>query len=377
MRRRTVSILAALTVLLCVPLAAAPAAHAQTVTLTTPYPAVTVAPGDKVTFDVSVSSSPDQRLDLRVDAPEGWETTLRGGGFVISSVFGDADVTLEVSIPPDAEGRHQVTLIADGDGAASRLPLTLSVTGGAQGALALEAEFATLSGQATDTFDYTVTLRNALPGETTFALSVVGPPGWDVSAHPSAEQRATTVTVEGGGTATVNVTADPPDDVTAGTYPIVLTATGGGREASVELTAEVTGNVDMTLTTPDERLNADGTAGGQTRVPLVLVNNGSAPLAGVTFSASPPSGWEVTFEPETVNVDARSSTTVNALITPSDDAVAGDYMVTLTAEVEGQRTSVDIRYTVETSRWWGLVGVLIIVAVAAGLWYVFRVYGRR
>src|SRR5690606_34575193 len=147
-----------------------------------------------------------------------------------------------------------------------------------------------------------------------------GPPGWDVSAHPSAEQRATTVTVEGGGTATVNVTADPPDDVTAGTYPIVLTATGGGREASVELTAEVTGNVDMTLTTPDERLNADGTAGGQTRVPLVLVNNGSAPLAGVTFSASPPSGWEVTFEPETVNVDARSSTTVNALITPSDDA---------------------------------------------------------
>ncbi|HEY8451310.1 MAG: NEW3 domain-containing protein [Micromonosporaceae bacterium] len=363
--------------LLCVPLAAAPAAHAQTVTLTTPYPAVTVAPGDKVTFDVSVSSSPDQRLDLRVDAPEGWETTLRGGGFVISSVFGDADVTLEVSIPPDAEGRHQVTLIADGDGAASRLPLTLSVTGGAQGALALEAEFATLSGQATDTFDYTVTLRNALPGETTFALSVVGPPGWDVSAHPSAEQRATTVTVEGGGTATVNVTADPPDDVTAGTYPIVLTATGGGREASVELTAEVTGNVDMTLTTPDERLNADGTAGGQTRVPLVLVNNGSAPLAGVTFSASPPSGWEVTFEPETVNVDARSSTTVNALITPSDDAVAGDYMVTLTAEVEGQRTSVDIRYTVETSRWWGLVGVLIIVAVAAGLWYVFRVYGRR
>jgi uncharacterized membrane protein len=377
LRRRTVSILAALTVLLCVPLAAAPAAHAQTVTLTTPYPAVTVAPGDKVTFDVSVSSSPDQRLDLRVDAPEGWETTLRGGGFVISSVFGDADVTLEVSIPPDAEGRHQVTLIADGDGAASRLPLTLSVTGGAQGALALEAEFATLSGQATDTFDYTVTLRNALPGETTFALSVVGPPGWDVSAHPSAEQRATTVTVEGGGTATVNVTADPPDDVTAGTYPIVLTATGGGREASVELTAEVTGNVDMTLTTPDERLNADGTAGGQTRVPLVLVNNGSAPLAGVTFSASPPSGWEVTFEPETVNVDARSSTTVNALITPSDDAVAGDYMVTLTAEVEGQRTSVDIRYTVETSRWWGLVGVLIIVAVAAGLWYVFRVYGRR
>ena len=363
--------------LLCVPVAAAPVAHAQTVTLTTPYPAVTVAPGDKVTFDVSVSSSPPQRMDLRVEAPEGWETTLRGGGFVISSVFGDADITLEVSVPPDAEGRHQVTLIADGDGGASRLPFTLSVTGGAQGALALEAEFASLSGRATDTFDYTVTLRNALPGETTFALSVVGPPGWDVSAHPTAEQRATTVTVEGGGTATIRVTADPPDDVTAGTYPIVLTVSGGGREATAELAAQVTGTVDMALTTPDERLNADGTAGGQTRLPLVVINNGSAPLTGVTFSASPPSGWEVTFEPESVDVDARSTATVTALITPSDEAVAGDYMVTLTAQVEGQRTSVDIRYTVETSRWWGLVGILIIVAVAAGLWYVFRVYGRR
>ena len=66
-----------------------------------------------------------------------------------------------------------------------------------------------------------------------------------------------------------------------------------------------------------------------------------------------------------------------AIITPSGDAVAGDYMVTLTAEQDGQQSSTDIRFTVETSRWWGLAGILLIVAVGVGLWYVFRVYGRR
>lgn len=366
-------------VLLVAPFAAAPAAWAQTVRLSTPYPAISVAPGDTVTFDITVSSSPAQRMDLRVTAPDGWGTTLRGGGFVVSSVHGgDVDITLEVVVPPDAEGSHEVVVAADGaDGGSGRLTLSLTVSGSTEGAVSLAAEFASLSGQATDTFDYSATLRSSLPGETTFALSAQGPSGWDVSAHPSTQERATTVTVDGGGTATINVSADPPDEVTAGSYPIQLVVSGGGRETSTEFVAEVTGNVDLTLTTPDERLNADGGAGSQTTVPLVLVNNGSAPLSGVTLSASPPSGWDVTFEPSTVDVEAQSSTGLEAVITPADDAVAGDYVVTLTAEASGQQESVDIRYTVETSRWWGLVGILIIVAVAAGLWYVFRVYGRR
>jgi uncharacterized membrane protein len=378
-RRWSTSIIAALAILLGWQVSGAVPAHGATLTLSTPYPAVVVEAGDDVSLDLKVASSPPQRVELDVRAPKGWTTTLRGGGFVVSGVHaGDTEVTLDIAVPPEAKGTHKVTVTARGaNGERARLPVSLSVRGGGGGDVALEAEFAELSGGASDTFSYSVTLRNGTPKKTTFALSAKGPSGWEVSAHPSAQQRATTVSVDGGGTATIEVSADPPDNVTAGTYPISLGVQGGGRQAVTELVAEVTGSVEMELSTPDERLNASGSAGDRTRVPLVLSNKGTAPLNGVTMSASPPSGWEVTFEPETVNVGPRQTAEVVAVITPSDDAVTGDYMVTLTAGKEGQQSSADVRYSVETSRWWGLLGIAVILLVAAGLWQVFRVYGRR
>jgi len=366
-------------------LAAAAPAHATAssqraaLTLSTPYPSVVVEPGAKVSLDLKVSASPAGRVELDVDAPKGWKTALRGGGFVVSSVHaGKAEVTLDVTVPADAKGTRKVIVTADGPaGQRARLPLTLSVRGGGSGSVDLEAEFAKLTGKATDTFSYNVTLRNDTAKKTTFALNVQGPSGWNVSANPSAQSQATTVTVDGGATETINVSADPPDNITAGTYPIRLGVSGGGRDTAIDLAAEITGTVEMELTTPEERLNASGTSGDQTRVPVIITNKGSAPLNGVKLSGSPPSGWEVKFEPETVNVEPQKSVRANALITPSGDAIAGDYMVTLQAEKDGQTSSVDIRYTVETSQWWGLVGILVILLVGGGLWYVFRVYGRR
>lgn len=377
--RKSLAILATLAMALGVNLAAAPAAHAAGITVSTPYPSLAVQPGETVSLELKVDSDPAQHVDLDVDAPKGWDTTLRGGGFVVNSVHADnAKVTLDVAVPDDAKGTHKVTVTARGaDGSRDRLPLSLAVRGGGKGAIDLETEFAELSGSPTDTFSYSVTLRNDTARETRFALSAAGPSGWEVSAHPSTEQRATTVTVGPGATSTIEVSADPPDTATAGDYPIRLAVNGGGQEKAIDLVAKITGAAQLELATPDERLNASGSTGDETRVSLVVNNKGSAPLNNVTLTSSPPSGWKVTFEPETVNVAPQKSARVTAVITPADDAVTGDYMVTLTAEQDGQQSSTDIRFTVETSRWWGLAGILLIVAVGVGLWYVFRVYGRR
>lgn len=362
--------------------AAAAPAYGQTtasITLTTPYPSVVVEPGSQVSLDLKVKASPAGRVELDVDAPKGWRTSLRGGGFVVSSVHaGSTDVTLDVNVPADAKGKNKVTVTAKGPGGQrAQLPLTLSVRGGGSGSIGLEAEFAKLTGKPTDTFNYSVTLRNGTAKKTTYALQVQGPAGWNVSANPSAQSQATTVTVDGGATETISVTADPPDNVTAGAYPIRLGVSGGGQNAAIDLAAEISGTGEVELTTKDERLNASGTSGDRTRVQLVITNKGSAPVNGVKLSSSPPAGWEVTFEPETVNIEPQKQVEATAIITPSGDAVAGDYMVTLRAESDGQTSSADIRYTVETSQWWGLLGILLIAAVAGGLWQVFRVYGRR
>jgi uncharacterized membrane protein len=136
----------------------------------------------------------------------------------------------------------------------------------------------------------------------------------------------------------------------------------------------------MTLTTPDDRLSASGSAGAATAVAFDVTNTGTAPLTLVTVAATPPTGWEVTFDPENVPTIAPNETaTVTATITPSGEAVAGDYVVSFTASAneEAASASAAVRFTVETSPLWAFVGLALIALIIGGLLYVFRTYGRR
>jgi uncharacterized membrane protein len=140
----------------------------------------------------------------------------------------------------------------------------------------------------------------------------------------------------------------------------------------------VTGTFDIGIVLPDERLNVDVQAGAATEVPLLVVNEGSAPLAGVSIGATPPSGWEVSFNPSSVDViEPGASAEVTAVITPSSEAIVGDYRITMRANVPEAEDSVEVRATVETSALWGAVGIVIIVGALAALAMVFRRFGRR
>ena len=61
---------------------------------------------------------------------------------------------------------------------------------------------------------------------------------------------------------------------------------------------------------------------------FILTNTGTATVENVTLAATPPTGWDVTFDQETVNVPVDAPVTVTATITPSGEAVAGDYVIT-------------------------------------------------
>ncbi len=47
-------------------------------------------------------------------------------------------------------------------------------------------------------------------------------------------------------------------------------------------------------------MSGDAYAGQEKSFPLVLHNTGSAPAQDIQLTASPPSGWKVTFEPKQV-----------------------------------------------------------------------------
>ena len=76
-------------------------------------------------------------------------------------------------------------------------------------------------------------------------------------------------------------------------------------------------------------------------------------------------------------IAAKETATMTATSVPSNDAIAGDYVVTYNARTTGASGTVDIRMTIETSPLFGFVGLALIVLVLFGLWWVFQRYGRR
>jgi uncharacterized membrane protein len=134
----------------------------------------------------------------------------------------------------------------------------------------------------------------------------------------------------------------------------------------------------MELSTPTGNLSGELTAGSEKKMELVVTNTGSSELRDIEMKAEPPVDWEVRFEPEVIETLAAGETaTVNVFIKSSPKAIAGDYMVNVEASTPETTAKADLRMSVKTSVLWGLVGVVIIALVAAGIWYLFRKYGRQ
>ena len=82
-------------------------ATAATFNLSTPYPSVTIQPGNTVTFDLDVAVPSPERVDLAVSGtPSGWTADVRGGGNIVNSVYAGgstaAALQLSVTVPQAA-----------------------------------------------------------------------------------------------------------------------------------------------------------------------------------------------------------------------------------------------------------------------------------
>lgn len=359
-------------------------ATAATFNLTTPYPSVTIQPGNTVTFDLDVTVPSPQKVDLAVSgAPTGWNASVRGGGNIVDSVYAggstSAAVQLSVTVPQGAAAGSSTIVVTASTGADTRrLAIVVTVLGTTGGAVTLSSDFPKLTGAPSSTFSYSVSLANTGTQKETYTLQGQGPDGWTVSVHPSSNAQALTDTVDGGGSDSLSVTAQPPATIAAGAYPIQVTASSGGQSANTTLEADVTGTPALTLSTPNQVLNASVTAGSTGTITMVVSNTGSTVLTNVAVTAAAPTGWTSTFDPATIaSLQPNSSATVTSTIKPTSDALAGDYDVTFTATSGSATSNIDIRTTVQTSPLWGFIGLALIAAVLIGLAWVFRRFGRR
>ena len=278
-----------------------------------------------------------------------------------------------------APGTNQVVIEGrTAAGITSRLTLDIAIEQQEAGAVTLTADFPSLRGSTSATFRFNLSLHNGTNQQVTFGLETDAPQGWTVDARPSGSEQAASAVVDAGGNTSIAVTAKAPVDAPAGTYNIVVRAVGGPVPAEAPLQVEITGSFAMALDTSDSRLNARATAGSATVLTLVVTNNGSAPLTNVALTSTPPRNWKVDFSPTTIPAIAPgASENVQVSITAANDALAGDYVLTLSARNADANSKVDIRTTVETSPIGYVIGIAILILVAVGLFFVFQRYGRR
>lgn len=364
---------------------ATPTAAPPDLLLYTTYPSQVIELGESVTVKLTLRAvGKAQTVQMEMaEIPEGWTATFRGGGRVIQAVYVGADSSESVDLnltPPEgaAAGAYNFVVRARGEELEAELPITLTVQEKVPASLTFKTDLPTLKGSPTTTFRYSTTLKNEGDEDLTVNLTADTPSGF-LAKFTVAGQEVTSFPLPANSSKSISIEIDPIVEVEAGRYPITVYANGGEVQASLELTAEVTGQHNLTVSGPDGRLSGRANAGKETTLQVIVTNSGTAAAQGVEMSATAPTGWTVSFEPEVIaEIPAGGQADVTVKLKPAEKAVAGDYVVTIRARpADGSNKVADFRITVTTSTLWGVVGIaLIAIAVGVVALAVTR-FGRR
>lgn len=244
-----------------------------------------------------------------------------------------------------------------------------------------DVQFPEIKAKAGASFTFNADLTYDGDEEQTFDLVGTGPEGWYVSIAPSyQESEITAIKMIPGKKETLKITAVPLIKQDPGEYDITISAKNEDLklEAETKFKAIITATYDFTLTSKTGMLNTKATSGKNNPFIIVLTSTGSANIENIALKADAPEKWIVKFDPEKIEtLKSEETKEVKVTITPPDKTIAGDYMLTFSANSENSSQTIDVRVTVETPSIWGWVGIGIIVIVVIGVAIIFARLGRR
>ena len=355
--------------------------------LITDYPAVSVRPGTTSTVSLRLQNYglPPERFALSIDGtPAGWTAVLLGGGQPVAAAMAATDssvsLQLRLDVPADADiSARTMTVKAEGEGNNISLPLTINLAKELPAKLALSPQLPSLRGTPKSSFDYTIAVKNDSGRNLTVSLAATAPQNFETSfTEAYGSQELSSVPVDAGASKDVKLKVRPPSSVDAGRFPLEVTATAADTTVKADLTLEVVGQPRLSIAGRDGLVSARAEAGKQSTVAVTVANDGTAPADDIELSGSGPGGWKVEFDKKTIDRLAPNQTSeVNALITPTDKSLAGDYMATIRAASRGENASTQFRVTVATSTTWGIVAFGIIGAALLVMFGAVARFGRR
>jgi uncharacterized membrane protein len=355
--------------------------------LLTDYPAVTLRPGSTSSINLKLQNygSPPERLALSVaGVPSGWTATLIGNGQPVSAALpatnSSVSLELRLDVPKDAAvGTTNLTVNAQGGGVNASLPVAVTLATDLPAKLALNPQLPELRGTSKSNFEFQLGIKNDSGKKVTVSLAATAPPNFDATfTEQYGSQELNALPLDPGQSKDVKLKVRPPNTIAAGKYKVTAKVSADDATATSDLVLDITGQPKIDITGREGLLSARASAGVETSIPVVLTNTGTAAAEQIELSGSGPSGWKVSFEPKTVDkIAPNENKEVQALVTPTAKAIAGDYVTTLRASARGESSSQTFRIAVVTSTMWGiwgvgLIGIALLVLVGAVAWF-----GRR
>jgi uncharacterized membrane protein len=373
---------------LCGPVAAAddPPPGVKGIFLMADFPSITVRPGTTSTVSLRLQNYalPPEMLDVSVsDVPSGWTASVLGGGQPVAAAMpatnANVSLQLRLDVPANASGKQTLTVHAKGKDNDVSLPIVVTLAKDLPAKLTVEPRLPSLRGTAKSNFEFTIAVKNDSGKNLLVSLAAQAPQNFETSfTEAYGSQELSSIPIEAGQSKDVKLKVRPPSTVKAGQYQVTMRAAAEDANVETKVTLEITGQPQLSLAGRGGVLSATATAGKETTIPMELTNTGTAPAEDVELSGSGPSGWKVAFEPKTVDTIAPGQMReVQALITPSDKAIAGDYVTSLRATTRGESTSANFRVGVSTSTIWGITGVGIIAVALLVLVGAVARFGRR
>src|SRR5205814_5538374 len=189
-------------------------------------------------------------------------------------------------------------------------------------------------------FEFQVAVKNDSGKNLLVSLAAQGPQNFETSfTEGYGSQELSSIPIEAGQSKDIKLKVRPPGTVKAGQYPVTMRIGAEDATAETKVVLDITGQPQLRISGRDGLLSARATAGAETRIPVVVINSGTAPAEEVELSGTGPNGWKIAFDPKTIDgIAAGENREAQALVTPPAAAISGEYQATLrAANTRGER----------------------------------------
>jgi uncharacterized membrane protein len=367
---------------------------ARSIVMAAEYPGVVVPPDENVSMDLIFHNKgkSDESVDVWIsEVPKGWKAKIKTYRYTVTGIYvpSGEDKTLTFEAEPgkdvtpgnykflvdaktaDGQFKMQQTILVDVTGAEAKSAEDRGVK--------LTTSYPEIRGASDATFEFSVDVDSKLDKDAVFDLFASGPKGWDINFKPAYESKyITSLRLKSNQNQSIAVEVKPPAMAQAGEYPINVRVSSGDAKGEIKLAVVLTGTYSLEVGTPNGLLSLDARQGKTANVSFYVKNTGSAANHNIKFMSFKPENWKVEFNPKTIDViEPGDLKQVELSITPYEDALVGDYSVSVNVEGEKASKIIEFRTTVKASAAWGWIGIGIIVLVIAGLFGTFRWLGRR